>query len=181
MARQGCPHRLFSLSSGDRLFPQELNILYDSKCNVCKLEIDFLKRRDQRLNSPQCKLKFTDLESPLYDPRCHQNGGIEYETGMKAMHGILPDGTVIKGVPVFDVAYQHVGLGWLFAASRVPVLKWVLDRLYDVFAKYRTMLTRQQTIPELVRAYQHKRNLQEQQTLQADDCDACQQEKASMN
>lgn len=45
--------------SNRRLFEENLNIIYDSKCNVCKLEIDFLSRRDQRMNNPP-KLKMTD-------------------------------------------------------------------------------------------------------------------------
>ncbi|KAI2507451.1 DUF393-like protein [Fragilaria crotonensis] len=54
-------------SPSQRLFSEELSILYDSKCNVCKLEIDFLRRRDERLHGSSTRLKFTDLESEDYD------------------------------------------------------------------------------------------------------------------
>lgn len=40
-------HRAARSSSAarTRLFPEEINIIYDSKCNVCKLEMDLLARR----------------------------------------------------------------------------------------------------------------------------------------
>lgn len=155
--------------SSERLFREELNILYDSKCNVCKLEIDFLKRRDQRLHGSNNRLKFTDLESNKYNEEDPVNGRVDYETGMKAMHAITPDGKVLVGVPVFQLAYQQVGLGWLFAVANVPVLRWILDRTYDVFAVYRTRLTRGESVPELVEAYREKKQLLKEQS----DCKSC--------
>jgi predicted DCC family thiol-disulfide oxidoreductase YuxK len=163
-----------SAASNDRLFREELNILYDSKCNVCKLEIDFLRRRDQRLNGSGSRLKFTDLESNDYDDQDPANGRIDYETGMQAMHGITPDGKVVIGVPVFQLAYQQVGLGWLLAVTEVPGLKWIFDRGYDIFAAYRTRVTRGQTVPALVEAYREKQQLLKEQS----ECETC-NEKAS--
>ena len=50
-----------------RLFPEEVNIIYDSKCNICKLEIDFLAKRDaEKINVGAPKLKMSDLESETY-------------------------------------------------------------------------------------------------------------------
>lgn len=153
-----------SNSPSERLFPEELNILYDSKCNVCKLEIDFLKRRDRRLHGSNTRLKFTDLESNDYNEDDPVNGRVDYETGMKSMHAITSDGKVVVGVPVFQLAYQQVGLGWLFAVANVPVLRWTLDRAYDVFAAYRTKLTRGESVPALVEAYREKKQLLKEQS-----------------
>ena len=68
--------RSFSTKLGDvnigeneaaRLFPEEVNIIYDSKCNKCKLEIDFLAKRDaEKINVGAPKLKMTELESETY-------------------------------------------------------------------------------------------------------------------
>lgn len=152
-----------------RLFSEELNILYDSKCNVCKLEIDFLRRRDERLHGSAAMLKFTDLESDDYDGEDPANGRIDYETGMKAMHGVTPEGKVIVGVPVFHLAYKHVGLGWLLAVTNVPILKGIFDLGYDIFAAYRTRVTRGQSVPELVEAYRQKKQLVKDQSK----CETC--------
>ena len=152
-----------------RLFPEELNILYDSKCNVCKLEIDFLRRRDQQLHGSSTRLKFTDLESDDFSGDDPANGLIDYETGMKAMHAVSHNGKVFVGVPVFQKAYEHVGLGWLFAAMKVPAVRWIFDRAYDIFALYRTRITRGQSVPALVEAYHEKQNLLRKQR----NCESC--------
>mmetsp|Transcript_29372 Transcript_29372/g.32519 ORF Transcript_29372/g.32519 Transcript_29372/m.32519 type:complete len:222 (+) Transcript_29372:52-717(+) len=157
-----------------RLFPEELNILYDSKCNVCKLEIDFLRKRDQKLNTGSPKLKFTDLEDSGYNNDDAANGFINYEIGMQAMHAVRPNGSVLTGVPVFSEAYKQVGLGWLFGITRVPILNWLADRGYDLFAKYRTNITRGQSVDTLIQAYWSKRSLLEKQR---EDCSSCEEKK----
>jgi predicted DCC family thiol-disulfide oxidoreductase YuxK len=158
-----------NVSPSQRLFFEELNILYDSKCNVCKLEIDFLRRRDQRLHGSSTRLKFTDLESEDYDSEDPANGHIDYETGMKAMHAVTPEGKVVVGVPVFQLAYEQVGLGWLLAVTKVPVLKVIFDLGYDIFAAYRTRVTRGQSVPALVEAYRQKKQLLKEQGK----CETC--------
>lgn len=164
-----------------RLFPEELNIIYDSKCNVCKLEIDFLRRRDEKLTRKrvsqgfphQTKLLFTDLESDAYSSRDPRNGGVDYEKGMASMHAVTPEGQVINGVPVFRRAYEQVNLGWLFAVTRIPLVKTIADKAYNLFARYRTRITRGQTVESLVEAYREKKALEKNQ--EAADCEVCQE------
>ena len=156
------------------LFPEEMNILYDSKCNVCKLEIDFLERRDARVNGThQRRLRFTDLESGAYEEADPANGGISYAKGMAAMHGVTREGRVYEGVEVFRRAYQAVGLGWLFTITTWPVISWLADRAYDVFAKYRTVVTRGKTMDRLVQEYQERRALQQQMNDASCDTGSC--------
>ena len=176
--------RLFSASTAaavsQRLFPEEVNIIYDSKCNVCKLEIDFLRRRDERLakkrvtngSTPQPRLRFTDLESGKYDAQDPANGGVTYEVGMASMHAVTSDGKVLNGVPVFSLAYEQVNLGWLFAITKIPIFKSIADAVYDIFAKYRTQITRGQSVDSLIEVYRQKKALEEEQN--AEDCDVCQ-------
>jgi predicted DCC family thiol-disulfide oxidoreductase YuxK len=116
-------------------------------------------------------LRFTDLESSDFNEQDPANGGIDYETGMKAMHAVLPDGKVVQGVPVFKLAYEQVKLGWLFRVAELPGLSWLFDRAYDVFAAYRTIITRGTTVPALVEAYREKQQLLKDQT--AADCKTC--------
>jgi predicted DCC family thiol-disulfide oxidoreductase YuxK len=157
-------------STSSRLFEENLNIIYDSKCNVCKLEIDFLARRDQRMNNPP-KLKMTDLESPDYNPNDPANANISYAQGLASMHAVTADGTVLNGVPVFGKAYEQVGLGWLFAITTWPVVKTIADRGYTLFAKYRTNLTRNSSVEDLIQAYEERQNVKK---AGGEDCDVCQ-------
>jgi len=170
------PTRLFSASSSsiinDRLFPEEINIIYDSKCNVCKMEIDFLSKRDTtKINIGAPKLKMTDIEGDRYNPQDPENGGITYEKGLAAIHAITADGRVIKGVPVFALAYEQVKLGWLFKVTTWPVAKPVVDMLYNIFAKFRTNLTRGASIDVLVKEYEAKKILQRK--IDDSNCDIC--------
>ncbi|KAG7372220.1 DUF393 domain containing protein [Nitzschia inconspicua] len=81
-----------SPSTHERLFPEEGNVLYDSKCSVCKLEMEWLANRDKQVNVKQSKLKLTDLEDPAFDAKDSSNGGIDYETGMAAIYVVTADG-----------------------------------------------------------------------------------------
>jgi len=155
-----------------RLFPEEVNIIYDSKCSVCKLEIDFLARRDsEKINVGAPRLKVTDLEGDDYDPTDPANGGVTYREGMAAIHGVTADGKVVKGVPVFSLAYSQVGLGWLFRVTTWPIVKQLVNVGYDLFAKYRTNITRGASIEKLVEQYEAKRALQRE--MDSDDCQVC--------
>jgi len=85
--------RTHAAESKGRLFKGELNLIYDSKCNVRKLEMDFLRRRDIRLHGASSKLlRFTDLESGKYNETDVKNGGISYATGMKSMNAVTSIG-----------------------------------------------------------------------------------------
>jgi predicted DCC family thiol-disulfide oxidoreductase YuxK len=156
----------------DRLFPEEVNVIYDSKCGVCKLEIDWLSRRDHRINSASTpKLKMTDLESDDYDPSDPANGNVSYAEALAAIHAVTSDGKVLKGVEVFALAYQQVGLGWLFAITKWPGIEPLVQFGYEIFAKYRTVLTRGSKMDSLIEAYEEKKVLEREKTAQ--DCETC--------
>lgn len=159
------------LFSSTRLFPEELNILYDGKCNVCKIEMEFLAKMDKSINDTP-KLRLTDIESETYDSNCPKNGMITYEEGMRAIHAVTSDGKVIKGIPVFLLAYEKVKLGWIFKASTWPIAKNIFEWVYGIFAKHRTVLTRGTTLDELVQKYEAKRAID--QIIKDEDCDKCQ-------
>lgn len=99
-----------------------------------------LRRRDaERTNS----IVFVDVADPNYKPE--ENCGIDYETAMRTIHGIVPNErnelVVMKGVEVFRKAYELVGLGWVYAFLDVPVLKKIATSLYDAWARIRLPLT----------------------------------------
>ena len=122
--------------------PWKLKLLHDSDCPLCEREVSMLKRRDsERTNS----IVFVDVADPSYDPK--ENCGIDYETAMRTIHGILPSERnegellVMTGVDVFRKAYELVGLGWVYSFLDVPILKKIATAAYDAWARIRLPLT----------------------------------------
>lgn len=164
-------------ADGTRLFPEEINVLYDSKCDVCRLEMEWLAARDLRLHGPRGRrLRLTDLEGDGFDAADPRNGGVDYARGMAGICAVGRDGTVHTGVSVFEVAYGQVGLGWIWRVARIPVVRGLLERCYEIFARHRTRVTRGASLEELLALHAAKKRAEE-----GEDCEACQhiQTKAS--
>jgi predicted DCC family thiol-disulfide oxidoreductase YuxK len=49
---------------------------------------------------------------------------------------------VIEGMPAIRAAWRAAGLGWVMAPTGWPVLRWLCDLGYLVFARYRVPLGR---------------------------------------
>jgi predicted DCC family thiol-disulfide oxidoreductase YuxK len=112
----------------------EFTLLYDGDCPLCSREVAVLRRRDRRRGA----LALVDIAAPGFDPARY---GRTRETLMARIHGVLPDGTVIEGMEVFRRAYAAVGLGWVLAPSRWPVVGRAFDAAYEWFARNRLRLT----------------------------------------
>jgi predicted DCC family thiol-disulfide oxidoreductase YuxK len=110
-----------------------IKVLYDGDCPLCKREIAFLKRRDKR-----GAIAAEDIAAAGFDPARY---GLDHASVMSRIHGVLPDGTVIEGVEVFRRLYTAIGLGWLVAPTRWPLLRGLFDRAYRVFARNRLRWT----------------------------------------
>ena len=134
-------------ASPARLFPQELNLIYDSKCGVCQWEVDFLRSRDS-----EGRLTYTDLESEDFEEGVPRNGYLTYEAALASFHAVRADGTLLKGMPVFQEAYAAVGLGWVWSVYNNPLAARFLDLGYSLFARYRTDLTRGSSLESLYAA-----------------------------
>ena len=114
-------------------------------------EVRFLQKRDR-----QSAILFTDLCDPDYDPA--QHGHVTYEEGMKKIHAVFPDGTVVKGLAVFESVYRAVGLGWVYSFAKVPFLFRLGEKAYDFWAKKRMWLTGR---PELEIVFAQRREMLE--------------------
>jgi len=145
------------------LFPEKLNIIYDSKCSVCQWEVDYLQKRITDLMGGRDKsnnlIRFTDLESQAgyneFDPA---NGGVTYTMGMKSFHAVKPNGEILQGVPVFVEAYKIVDQGWVWNWSeKLPLAGKLASLGYDAFAKVRTQLTRGSSVEKLIEVHYGKR------------------------
>jgi predicted DCC family thiol-disulfide oxidoreductase YuxK len=82
---------------------------------------------------------FVDIADDDYTPSSH--GGVDFETAMGRIHAVLPDGTIIKNVEVFRRVYEILGMGWIYAATKLPVIGWIVDTLYEIWADWRLALT----------------------------------------
>ena len=111
----------------------DFTLLYDGECPLCSREIAMLRRRDRR-----GRLGFVDIAAPGFDAARY---GTARDALMARIHGVLPDGSLVRDVEVFRRAYAAVGLGWLVAPTRWPLLRPLFDRAYRVFARNRLRWT----------------------------------------
>ena len=128
----------------------ELTVLFDGGCPLCVREVTFLRGRDRR-----GALDFVDVDALDYDPESHQ--GISYEKAMGRIHAITASGDVVRDVAVFREAYRLIGLGWLYAPTRWPVISVVVDWMYSIWAARRLQLTRRPDLQSLCDARQRCR------------------------
>ncbi|ASC70714.1 hypothetical protein XM38_016590 [Halomicronema hongdechloris C2206] len=131
----------------------QIKLLYDGNCPLCMREVNFLRRRD----GGRGLVAFVDIAADDYCPEEH--GGIDFETAMGRIHAVRADGTVIKNVEVFRQVYDVLGLGWVYAATRWPLIGPVVDWLYGLWADWRLRLTGR---PDLETIRQHRQQRQRQ-------------------
>jgi predicted DCC family thiol-disulfide oxidoreductase YuxK len=109
-------------------------LLFDSACPFCKLEVDWLRRRDRH-----GRLGAIDIAAPDFDPSRY---GLTKARVHARLHGITADGTVIEGMAAIRAAWRAAGVGWVMAPTGWPVLRWFADLGYLLFARYRVPLGR---------------------------------------
>ncbi|MDF5716110.1 MAG: DUF393 domain-containing protein [Rhizonema sp. NSF051] len=122
----------------------QIKLLYDGQCPLCLREVNFLKRRD----AGRGLVAFVDIADDDYTPEIH--GGVDFETAMGRIHAVLPDGTLIKNVEVFRRVYETLGMGWVYAATKWPIIGFIVDRLYGIWADLRLTLTGRPNLATLV-------------------------------
>jgi predicted DCC family thiol-disulfide oxidoreductase YuxK len=84
-------------------------------------------------------LRFEDISDPQFDPGRY---GLTREEVNRVLHGVLPDGKVVRGMAAVRRAYRAIGLGWLTAPTGWPGIRWIADGLYAAFARNRGVLGR---------------------------------------
>ncbi|PZU92325.1 MAG: thiol-disulfide oxidoreductase [Pseudanabaena sp.] len=129
----------------------QIKLLFDGECPLCVREVNFLKRQD----SDRGLIKFVDIAADDY--QAEDNAGIDFETAMGRIHGILADGTVIKNVEVFRQIYDVLGIGWVYAITKLPLVGRLADALYGVWADYRTVLTGRADLKTIVAEREQRR------------------------
>jgi predicted DCC family thiol-disulfide oxidoreductase YuxK len=111
-----------------------LTIFIDGACPLCRREANWLRSLDRGRGH----LLLVDITSPDFDPIEH---GLTMDHFMAEIHGLLPNGDMIRGMEVFRRAYAAVGLPWLLAPTGWPVVRRLADTAYAWFARNRLRLT----------------------------------------
>lgn len=132
------------------LMPWRIKLLYDGECPLCLREVNFLRKRD----AGRGLVAFVDIADERYAPEAH--GGIDFETAMGRIHAVLPDGTIIKNVEVFRRVYETLGMGWIYAATKLTVIGSIVDTLYRIWASLRLTLTGRPDLTTIVAARQKR-------------------------
>ncbi len=114
--------------------PWRFKLLYDGECPLCRREARFLQNRNRHGH-----LVFEDIAAPAFDPSVYH---ATREELMGVIHGVYPDGRMVKKVAVFREAYRAIGLGWLLAPTAWPGLRWLADQGYEWFARHRLSIGR---------------------------------------
>lgn len=122
----------------------KIKLLYDRECPLCMREVNFLRKRD----NDRGLVAFVDIADENYSPE--ENGGIDYETAMGRIHAVLPDGSTIKNVEVFRRVYEVLGMGWVYAITKIPVFGWLADKVYEIWADWRLALTGRPDLASIV-------------------------------
>lgn len=112
----------------------DIEVFFDGECPLCMREINMLSRLDRR-----SRIKLTDIAAPGFDAMA--TTGQSWDQLMAEIHGRLPDGTLVTGVEVFRRLYGAVGLGFVLAPTRWPLIGRLADAAYEQFARNRLKLT----------------------------------------
>jgi predicted DCC family thiol-disulfide oxidoreductase YuxK len=128
----------------------KIKLLYDGGCPLCLREVRFLQQRDARRGL----IAFVDVTDDDYRPEEH--AGIDYAMAMGRIHAIKADGTILRNVEVFRQIYDLLGLGWIYAPTRWPLIGPLVDYLYTVWANWRLKLTGRPPLEVLLAQRQHR-------------------------
>ncbi|MGL5078211.1 MAG: thiol-disulfide oxidoreductase DCC family protein [Waterburya sp.] len=122
----------------------KIKLLYDGECPLCVREVNFLTKKD----AGKKNIKFVDITELDYDSE--DNANIDYATAMGRIHAILADGTVIKNVEVFRRIYEELGMGWVYAITKLPLIGAIADWLYGIWADWRLKLTKRPELSKII-------------------------------
>lgn len=92
---------------------RQLKMLFDGACPLCCREVRMLRHLDR----DRMRLTFEDISAANFDPSRY---GVSKDALMAEIHGVLPDGTLIKGMEVFRRAYAAIGMELLLAPTAWP-------------------------------------------------------------
>jgi len=141
----------------------KVNLLYDGDCPLCVREVNFLQKKD----AGRGIVKFTDIADLNYS--AEENGGIDFATAMGRIHAVMADGTVVKNVEVFQKVYDAIGIGWMYAPTKWPVIGPLVNKVYDLWADKRLAMTGRASLAEVIAERQQKIDCGDSQRCRIDE------------
>lgn len=113
-------------------------------------EVELLASKDFERHGERLKLAFVDIDRADYNPDSY--AGISYRKAMGRIHAIDASGAVLLDVEVFRRAYDLIGLGWLYAPTRWPLLRPLTNIAYAIWADMRLRITGRPSLESLCKA-----------------------------
>lgn len=104
-------------------------LFFDSRCPLCVEEMHALAGFDQSR-----QLEFVDIHQPHF---AQQYPHIDPVQANRKLHGQYASGELVVGLDATAAAWQLVGKHQWLQALRWPVIRWLADGAYWVFARNR--------------------------------------------
>ncbi len=109
-------------------------VFYDGYCPLCVAEMQKLHDWDKHE-----QLNLVDIQRPDFSRRYPE---LERSALNARLHGYTEEGELLKGLEVTYEAWRRVGRGGWIAPLRWPVIKWLADGCYLMFARHRYLVSR---------------------------------------
>ena len=120
------------LKRKDICFPVEL--FYDGQCPICMKEINWLRKNDK-----WNRLVLVDIQQDNFE-----NTYPEFDFSLldQKIHARMSDGSVVTGVDATLASWEAINKGFWIAPLRWPVIRFLADQAYLLFANNRHSLAR---------------------------------------
>ena len=108
---------------------RKLNVFYDGLCPLCSTEMKQLDKYDT------CKsLHLVDIHQPGFAAAYPH---IDIDKANRKLHAQYNDGEMIYGLDVTHQAWAMVGRNTWLKVLRWPLVRWIADGVYLLFARFR--------------------------------------------
>ena len=109
--------------------PNEIKVFYNGACPVCNAGIS-----SQKGKMSTCAVQWRDVNS---DTNALKEVPADIEFVRERLHVIDGNGKLKIGLEAFEVIWQHSpGERWKAKLISLPIVKPILDKTYNIFAKY---------------------------------------------
>ncbi|MDJ0511091.1 MAG: DUF393 domain-containing protein [Crocosphaera sp.] len=113
----------------------QVKLLYDGDCPLCMREVRFLQKKDQGRGL----VNLVNIADKNFNPDEHC--GIDYASAMGRIHAVLPDGNILRDIEAFRYVYEVLGMGWVYAITKLPLVGKFANFVYRIWANLRLVLT----------------------------------------
>lgn len=122
-------------TSGTSDKPHSATVYHDGECPICNVEINAMKRIDKAKH-----IKWVDISK---DQAALDAAGLSYQQTMDRIHVQDENQQMITGVDGFLIVWRHLPYFRRVVPiiQHTPGLRWLMEKGYVLFAKYRLKLT----------------------------------------